>query len=319
MSFRVLGTGKMVPSRVVTNDELSAFVDTSDEWISQRVGVRERHVCTTETTADLAYGAAQQALEMSGVAPAELDMIICATVSGDDVSPSLACAVQAKLGAVCPAMDVNAACSGFIYMLDTAAGFFARGKAKKILVIGAERLSRIVDWTDRNTCVIFGDGAGAMVLGAGDAYLASKLYARGNDTIIRIPLHGGSSPFYENELPRPFIYMNGQETFKFAVNAMCTDLMEVTAAAGIAPEEVAWVVPHQANGRIVDSAAKKLTIPTERFCKNMDKYGNTSAASIPILVDEINREGKLKDGDYLALCSFGGGLSSAACIIRWGK
>ena len=195
MSFKILGTGHCVPSRVVTNEELSTIVDTSDEWIAQRVGVRERRVCTTETTVSLAYGAALEALAMSGTKPDEIDMILVATVSGDDAAPSTACMVQNLLGATCPAMDINAACSGFIYMLETADGYFARKKVKKMLVIGAERLSRIVDWTDRNTCVIFGDGAGALVLGEGDAYLSSKIFAKGGDNVIKIPNFGGMSPF----------------------------------------------------------------------------------------------------------------------------
>lgn len=317
MSFQILGTGHFVPSRVVTNEELSTFLDTSDEWISRRVGVRERRVCTTETAAELAFRAAQNALERSGTTPGELDMILCATVSGDDVSPSMACAVQSMLGATCPAMDVNAACSAFIYMLETAAGFFARGKVKKMLVVGCERMSRILDWTDRNTCVIFGDGAGALVLGEGDAYLSSKLFAKGGDGVIKIPQFPGMSPFYENETKKPYVYMNGQETFKFAVSAMCQDLTEVIAKAGLRQQDIAWVLPHQANIRILDAAKKRLDIPPERICSNLDRYGNTSAASIPILLDELNRDGKLKNGDYLAFCAFGGGLSSGACVVRW--
>lgn len=318
MSFKILGTGHCVPERVVTNDEMSTIVDTSDEWITQRVGVRERRICTTETAAELAYNAALKALDMSNTSPDELDMILCATVSADDASPSMACTVQNMLGATCPSMDLSAACSGFIYMLDTAAGFFARKKVKKMLVIGGERVSRILDWTDRNTCVIFGDGAGAAVLGEGNAYLSSKLFAKGGDSVIKIPNFGGMSPFYTNETQKPYVYMNGQETFKFAVNAMACDLAEVIRDAGLEQKDISWVIPHQANVRIIDAASKKLDIPLDRFGKNIEKYGNTSAASIPMLLDELNREGKFNDGDYLALCSFGGGLSSAACIIRWG-
>ncbi|MEL4105698.1 beta-ketoacyl-ACP synthase III [Oscillospiraceae bacterium WX1] len=318
MSFKILGTGHYVPERVLTNDEMSTMVETSDEWIAQRVGIRERRVCTTETASELAFKAAEKALEMSGVKPEELDMILCATISADDASPSMACMVQNLLGASCPAMDISAACSGFIYMLDTAAGFFARGKVKKMLVVGAERLSRLVDWTDRNTCVIFADGAGAAVLGAGDNYLSSKLFAKGGDTVIKIPNYQGTSPFYQVEAPSPYIKMNGQETFKFAVNAMAGDLAEVIESAGITQSDIAWVIPHQANLRIIDAAGRKLDIPAERFAKNIEKYGNTSAASIPILIDELHRDGQFKNGDYIALCSFGGGLSSAACVIRWG-
>lgn len=317
MSFKILGTGHYVPARAVTNEELSGYVETSDEWIRQRVGIIERRVCTTETAADLAFGAAKEALDMSKTAPEELDLIICATVSPDEASPSMACMLQNMLGATCPAYDVNAACSGFIYALDTAAGFFARRKVKKVLVVGAERLSRLIDWTDRNTCVIFADGAGAAVLGEGDCYLSSKLHAKGGNNVISIPMNEGKSPFSMLESRHPYIHMNGQETFKFAVNAMTGDLMDVIRDAGLQPSDIAWVVPHQANARIIDAAGRKLDIPAERFAKNIERYGNTSAASIPILLDELNREGKLKDGVYIALTAFGGGLTSGACVIRW--
>lgn len=317
MSFKVLGTGSYVPPRVVTNDELSSFLDTSDEWIVQRVGVKQRHICTTETAVDLAYQAALKALENSNTKPEELDMIICATVSNEDISPSLACGVQKLLNASCPAMDINAACSAFIFMLETAAGFFALRKLKKVLVVGAERMSRILDWEDRGTCVIFGDGAGALVLGAGDNYIYSKLNTFGGDSVIKIPNPTGNSPFYKGPVNKPVVYMNGQETYKFAVNAMCKDLKEAILGSGLSEEDIDMVIPHQANVRIIEAAKKRLNIPADRFYVNIDKYGNTSAASIPIAIDELNRSGRLKENDNLALCAFGGGLSSAACILRW--
>jgi len=318
MSFVFLGTGSSVPERIVTNDELSAMVDTSDEWISRRVGVRERRVCTTETAADLGYRAALNALEMANIGPGELDMIICATIGGEMITPSTACMVQMMLGATCPAMDINAACPGFLYALDTAAGFFARKKAEKVLVIGVERLSRYINWSDRGTCVIFGDGAGAVVLGAGDGYIASKLYAQGNDRFIRVTNYGGKSPFYENPVEEPLISMNGQETFRFAVGAMSGDLEDVISQSGLSKDEIDWVVPHQANIRIVEAAIQKSGIAPSKFCINIERFGNTSAASIPILLDEMNRAGKLKKGEYVAFVGFGGGLTSAACIVKWG-
>jgi len=317
MSFCVLGTGSYVPPLVVTNDDLAAFLDTSDEWIVQRVGVKKRHLCTTETAADLAYEAAVRALEKGNTNPDELDMILCATVSAEYSAPNMACLVQKKLGAICPAMDINAACSAFLYMLDTAAGFFARRRVKKMLVIGAERMSRMLDWEDRSTCVIFGDGAGALLLEEGDSYLASKLFAQGNEHVIKIPNPIGKSPFFLNKQEKPYVHMEGQETFKFAVNAMCADVQEVAARAGIKESDIDHVIPHQANVRIIEAAKKRLNIPPERFYVNIDRYGNTSAASIPIAVDELNRAGKLSRGDIVALCAFGGGLSSAACILRW--
>ena len=318
MSFKILGTGSCLPQRSVSNEELSQFLDTSDEWITQRVGISERRICTTETTTDLAAGAAIKALEMSGTKPGELDMILCATVSADHAAPSLACSVQNRIEATCPAMDLNAGCTGFIYMLETAAAFFALGY-KRILVVGAERLSRCADWSDRGTAVIFADGAGAMLLGPGDSYIASKLVAKGGDSLLRIPSFHGKSPFYEVEPQEPYIYMNGQEVFKFAVNAMCGDLTDVIKDAGLTMEDIAWVIPHQANARIIDAAVRKLGIPAERCLKNIEKTGNTSAASVAILADELFRSGKLKDGDLIAISAFGAGLTSAACVIKYQK
>ena len=317
MNFKVLGTGGYAPAQVVTNDDLSRIVETSDEWIRQRVGVCERRLSADETAGDLGYHAALRALEQSGVAPEELDLIVAATVSADTACPTVAGYVQYKLGASCPAFDVNSACSGFLFALDVAAGYFARGHVKKALVLGAERMSRIIDWSDRNTCVIFGDGAGAFVLGEGESYLASKLSTWGGDDVIEIPNRVGCSPFYKGEAKRPYVFMRGQETFRFAVNAMTEDVRQVAAEAGLALEELTHVVPHQANIRIIQMAAKKLGIPLERFFVNIDQYGNTSAASVPMAVDELNRQGGLTRGDTMVLAAFGGGLSSAACALRW--
>ncbi len=316
-TFKILGTGKYVPERIVTNDELATLVETSDEWITQRVGVRERHVCVDETATDLAYEAAVKALDNSGCSASEIDLIIAATVSGETVSPSIACMLQNRLGVSCTAFDINAACSAFLFLLETAAGFFARGTVKKVLVVGAERMSRIVDWEDRSTCVIFGDGAGAAVLGEGDAYLASTFCVKGGDTVIKIPQFAGKSPFYTGRTEPPYVQMNGQETFKYAVKSTCRDLEDLLAKTGIKKEHLAYVVPHQANIRIMDLAAQKLGIPKEKFFINIDRYGNTSSASIPIALDEMNRGGLLKSGDIVALTAVGGGLASAACLLRW--
>ena len=317
MSFRILSTGSSVPERVVTNDELSTFLDTSDQWIAERTGVRERRICVTETASSLALAAAQRALTAGGVEASELDMIIAATTSSDYVSPGIACLVQQGLGAVCPALDVSAACSGFVYMLDTAAGFFARGEMKKILVVGAEQMSRVVDWQDRNTAVIFGDGAGACLLEAGENYLSSKLFARGDSDVINIPTPIGISPFFKGEETHPLIHMKGQETFKFAVSVMASDIKEVLARADIEEEEVQHVIPHQANIRIIETAQKRLSIAPEHFAVNLERYGNTSSASIPLVLDELNQAGKLSRGDIIVMSAFGGGLSSAACVIKW--
>lgn len=317
MSFSVLGTGMYVPPRIVTNEDMSKLVDTNDEWIMQRVGVKERHVSVDETAADMGYKAALQALENSGVKKEEIDLILAASVSGESISPSVSCMIQNLLGVSCMTMDINAACSAFVFMLETAAGFFARGRVKKVLVIGAERLSRIVDWEDRSTCVIFGDGAGAVVLGEGENFLDSVFSVKGGNNVIDIPQFRGKSPFYTRESKKPYIHMKGQETFKFAVNAICRDSRGLLKANGLTFDDISYIVPHQANQRIIDFASVMLKIPKEKFYVNIDRYGNTSSASIPIALDEMNRKGMLKKGDLLLLPAFGGGLASAACILRW--
>ncbi len=297
MSFQILGTGSFAPEKVLTNEDLSHMVETSDEWITKRVGVKQRHVCTTETATDMGVEAARRALENSGVKPEELDMIIAATISADTISPGLAGMVQNRLGAgSCPCFDINVACPGFLYALDVADGFFARGRVKKVLVVSSERMSGLIDWADRSTCVIFGDGAGAAVLGEGDGYLSSVLTTKGGEDVISIPTKWDNSPFYENPLKKNV----------------------VNEEAGITGEQVKAVIPHQANYRIINEARRRLPeIAPEKFLINIDRYGNTSSASEPILLDEANRQGLLQRGDYVVLTAFGGGLSTAACVVRW--
>ena len=317
MNFKITGTGSYLPERVVTNDDLAGMVETSDEWISQRVGIHERRIATHETTVDMAVKAAEAALESAGVRPDELDLILTSTVSGEMISPSTACMVQRKLGATCTAYEINAACSAFIFLLETAAGYFARGKAKKALLIGTEKLSRIVNWQDRSTCVIFGDGAGAVVVEAGENYLDSTFDVQGGDEVIRIPHWHGESPFDTTEPDEPFIHMAGQETFKFAVSSITRDVKLMLERNSLTADDIKYIVPHQANARIIDTAARRLGIPHEKFYLNIDRLGNTSSASIPIALDELWRSGKLKRGDLVVFTAFGGGLADAACLIRW--
>ncbi len=320
MSFQILGTGSFVPERVVTNEELSQMVDTSDEWIVKRIGVRKRRVCTSETVTDLGAEAARRALADAGVQPEELDLIIAATISADTISPGLGGMVQNRLGARCPAFDMNVACPGFLFALDVAAGFFARKAVKKVLVVSAERMSGLMDWEDRATCCIFGDGAGAVVLGEGDAYLASELHTQGGDDIISIPVKWDNSPFYQRELPKNKVNMEGQATYKFAVTSMVSDIKSVLEKAGITGEQVKAVIPHQANYRIINEARRRLPeIAPEKFLINIEEYGNTSSASEPLLLDEARRKGMFQPGDYILLSAFGGGLSSASCVVRWTK
>lgn len=319
MSFRILGTGSFLPRKVLTNDDLSHMVETSDEWITKRVGVKERRVCTTETNTDMGVAAALAALEDSGVKPEELDLIIGATISADTISPGLAGMVQNRIGAACPCFDMNVACPGFLFALEVADGFFVKKAVRKVLVVSAERMSGLIDWTDRSTCVIFGDGAGAAVLGEGDSYLASELHTAGGDDVISIPTWWDNSPFYGHELKKNVVSMAGQETYKFAVTSMVRDIQSVMAKAGITGEQVKAVIPHQANYRIINEARRRLPeIAPEKFLINIQRCGNTSSASEPILLDEANRQGLLQPGDYVVLSAFGGGLSSAASVVRWG-
>lgn len=317
MNFKILGTGSYVPERVLTNDELETMVDTSDEWITKRVGISERRISTNDTTSDMGTAAAKAALQNSGVSAKELDVIICATISGEDVCPTVAAKVQQAIGATCPAFDVNSACSGFLFALETAYGYFATGKVKKALVVAAERLSKLVDYKDRNTCIIFGDGAGAVVLEEGENYIDSVIRTVGGDDVIKIPSYAGTSPFYTKESGEPYIFMQGQETFKFAVDSMCTDVQGILDRNGLTTEDIKFVVPHQANARIIQFGAKRLGMDTEKFFMNLSKYGNTGGASIAISLDELNRSGKLNRGDKIIMTAFGGGLSSGACLVQW--
>ncbi|HNX13618.1 MAG TPA: beta-ketoacyl-ACP synthase III [Oscillospiraceae bacterium] len=321
MSFKIVGTGMCVPERIVTNDELSQLVDTNDEWISQRVGVRQRHICTSETTTDLAFTAAKRALDDCGMKAEELDLILAATVSGDTVTPSLSCVIQKRLGVHCMAMDISAACSAFVFLLETAACFFARGTShseyQNILVVGAERLSRITDWEDRSSCVIFGDGAGAAVLSRGENYLDAVFTVTGDENALRVPNYAGKSPFSMLAPESPYIHMSGQEVYKYAVLSMAQDIGTLLTRNGLSADALKFIIPHQANRRIIEAAAERSGIPINKFVINIDRYGNTSSASIPIALDELNKEGKLEKGDLLLLTAFGGGLASASCLLKW--
>jgi 3-oxoacyl-[acyl-carrier-protein] synthase-3 len=268
---------------------------------------------------EYASRAGRLALENAGITADELDLILCATIRGDYITPSLACMIQKELGASCPAFDVNAACTGFLYALDIALGYFARKKAKKILVVAAECMSKLVDWKDRSTCVLFGDGAGAAVLAEGDGLLSIKLSASGSRDFLKIDTTAGNSPFWEKTEFNPYLEMNGKEVYKFAVAAMCGDLEEVIREAGLTVQDIDFVLPHQANMRIIETAKGKLGIPHERYRVNIERFGNTSSASIPILLDELNRAGEFQNGSLLAMSAFGGGLTTGACFIRWNK
>lgn len=317
MSFSIIGTGSCVPNTILKNDDLSSFLDTTDEWIKTRTGIKQRHICGDESISEIAADAAVKALENAQINASDLDLIICATMTADYFTPSLACVLQKLIGANCPAFDINAACSGFVYALDVAAGYFERNRAKKILVVGAEEMSRIVDWTDRSTCVIFGDGAGAVILEKGDNLLSMKLTSKGDTELLVAPNVDGNYPNKSQTNNLPYLSMNGQEVYKFAVSSVPTDLTDVISTAGVKESQIDFVLLHQANIRIIEAAVSRLSIPKEKFVCNIENYGNTSAASVPILLDEINNQGKLKSGNLLAISAFGGGLTTGACVIRW--
>lgn len=319
MSFTILGTGKAVPDYILTNDELSTMVDTNDEWIRTRTGIEERRICKSETITELCVKAAKNALDDAGIKAEQLDLIICSTMRGENLTPSQGCMIQKELGATCPAFDLNAACSGFVYALDVADGYFVRKKVKHVLIVSMDNLSNITNWQDRSTCVLFGDGGAAAVLGEGDDLLSIQLTSQGNDSVLLIPHGTNSSPFYEHEEQRAVLHMMGGEVYKFAVSAMSEGIRHVIEEAGYTQEDINHVIPHQANIRIINAAAAKLDIPRERYFCNVMKYGNTSSGSVPIALDEANRAGLLKKGDLIVLCAFGGGLTTGSCLLRWGK
>ncbi len=324
-SASILSTGAYVPSRVLTNADLEKIVDTTDEWILSRTGIRERRIAAAdEFTSDMGAKAAQQALELGGIDPQSIDLIIVATCTADTVFPSTACYIQSKIGAMrAAAFDLQAACSGFLYALVTAEQFIASGIYKTILVVGAEKLSSIVNWQDRNTCVLFGDGAGAVILQHREGargLLASDLGADGSQTsILSIPAGGCRIPITPEILDQRLqcLQMSGKEVFKQAVTAMNRSAEECLERAGVKPEQIRWFIPHQANFRIVDAVAQRMGVGMEHFVMNLDRYGNTSSACMPIALHETAMAGKLDRGDLVLMVSFGGGLTWASTVLEW--
>ena len=319
---RIAGTGSYLPEKVLTNDDLAKLVDTSDEWIAARTGIRERHVAAEgETTSDLAYQASLRALEAAGVEAGELDLIIMGTTTPDLIFPSAACLLQHKLGANgCPAFDVNAACSGFIYALTIADKFIRSGAARTALVVGSETLTRMLDWSDRGTCVLFGDGAGAVVLKADDetGILSTHMHADGGKKELLwnpVGVSVGFKPEEHNAGVR--VLMTGNEVFKHAVKALDSVVDEALEANGLDKHQLDWLVPHQANLRIIEATAKRLDMPMDRVIVTVDKHGNTSSASVPLALDQAVRSGQIQRGQLVLLEAFGGGFTWGSALLRY--
>ncbi|HBP88180.1 MAG TPA: beta-ketoacyl-ACP synthase III [Nitrospirales bacterium] len=324
MNSLILGTGAYVPKRVLTNADLERMVDTSDTWIVERTGIRERRVVEPgEACSDLAVEAARRALIAADVAPSEIDLILLATCTGDSPLPSTACLIQHRLGANrAAACDISAACCGFIYALAIADAYVKNGM-RHVLVIGSEVMSAITDWTDRNTCVLFGDGAGAVVLGqgtAGSGILSTHLHANGGlSDMIQVPGGGSREPASEEVLQekRCFIKMKGNETFKIAVKSMEEATKEALDANKLGMDDVDLFIPHQANMRILNAVGQRLGLAREKLMINLDRFGNTSAASIPLALDQAVRDGRIHDGSVVLLAAFGAGLTWASAVVRW--
>ena len=310
--IKLRGTGRCVPANVVTNDDLAKLVDTSDEWITARTGIRSRYRCAAETHADLCANAARAALKRAGVSPSEIGACIVATVSADTVVPSAACMLQRALGLSedTPCFDLNAACTGFVYALHTMECLLNAAPRKFGLVVGAEALSKVVDWTDRSTCILFGDGAAAAVVECREGWpsIGAVLGSRGDDALLRLPGLGRSEP--------NVLTMEGTQVFKFAVETVPACMDAVLAKSGLTVDDIDFFVFHQANARIIDLAVRKYRIPPEKYYKNIDRYGNTAAASVPLVLSELEEQGRIGSGSRLLTVAFGGGLTWGGAVIE---
>lgn len=323
MAIRIIGTGSYLPKKVADNHFLSTIVDTDDEWIRQRTGIKERHLSNgKEGTTYMATHAAEAALENAGITADELDMIIVATVSADTYVPSTSCQVQGAIGAIrATCFDLNAACSGFLFAMNTAYAYIEMGMAKTILIIGAETLSREVDWSDRSSCILFGDGAGAAIMrqeeGKG-GLIASVTGSDGSQgDVLTCKGRGIQNPFHQSKRKKEYLRMEGQAVFRFAVTMVPRCIKQILKKTGYDTEDIKFFVLHQANVRILELIAKRLKVDIDKFPMNLDRYGNTSSASIPILLDELNRNNLLEPGDKIVLSGFGGGLTWGAVLIEW--
>ena len=317
--MKIIGTGRAHPAKVVTNAMLEKFLDTSDEWIKTRTGMSERRVISSEKLEDLAAEASLQAIADAGLKPTDIDYIICSNVVNEYITPGLGCIVQGAIGAKCACVDVNAACSGFIYALDMADDRLKSGKAKNILVVAAEEPTRMVDWNDRSLWVLFGDGAGAVVVSEGEGMICSRLTTTSKTDCLHYLRKLEPTPYITKDEYSAPMYMNGKEVFKTAVLSSSRDIKVMLDEACLKPSDIKYYVLHQANMRIIEAIANWLKLDMSHFPTNVERCGNTSSASVPLLLDELAREGKLQKGDKILMSAFGAGFTTGACIIEWTK
>ncbi len=327
MKTAIIGTGAFLPETIITNDDLSAIVDTNNEWIQSRTGIAERRVMVGGGNVDMCEESAKRALENAGITAKDIDLLIVTTLTGDYYCPSTACELLRRLGAECPAFDINAACSGFVYGLSVAKSMMESGPYEHVLLVSTEMLSRITDWEDRSTCVLFGDGSGAVVLAKKETGIIASVmgaYADDNgclkvDGMSDISYADTEEMFKSNKIMRnrPKIFMNGREVFKFATRRLASDVNRLLDIACLKLSDISLIIPHQANRRIIEAAAKMLSLPIEKFYINLQSVGNMSCATIPVALDEACKKGLIKKGDKLIFAAFGGGLTSAAALVEW--
>ncbi|MCL2556432.1 MAG: beta-ketoacyl-ACP synthase 3 [Firmicutes bacterium] len=320
MAFKILGVGNALPKFMLDNQMLSKMVDTSDDWITSRTGIKTRGILTDEKLLDLSVAAANKALNLANIKADSLDLIICTTLMGDTISPYHAAMVQKSIGANCHAFDMNVGCSGFVYALEVASAYFKSNLANRILIVSAEHMSNFLDYNDRSTCILFGDGAGAVVLEKGENLLSMKLITAGDDSILRVTRHAGNFPyekfgFNKKEKSTQNVWMDGQQVYMFAVNCLVNSIQDAAKQANININEIDYFLPHQANMRIIEAARIKLGIAKDKILSNIERVGNTTSASIPIMLAEY--VSKFKRGMKLLLSTFGGGMSGGSALIKW--
>ena len=315
--MKIIGTGSALPGREVSNEELTRFLDTSDEWISTRTGIKSRRVLSDESLLQLACAASQRALDNAGLTAADIDFIIVSTVRGDWSSPGMNCALQGALGATCPGLDINGACAGFLYALDMADAYIATGRARNILVCAAEAPSRFVDWQDRATCVLFGDGAGAAVVTEGEGLLRSRLSLHSDTEVLYIRSPQGNSPFAQRIDDAGWLHMKGQDVYRAAITRSVEDIRYLLQQQGVEAADIGHCLLHQANLRIIEAVRERLKLTPEQMPHNIERTGNTSSAGCAILLDELHRSGALKPGELIVMSAFGAGFVTGALMLRW--